>query len=62
MRGGYNTIKYRARYSPPDGLDSRDDADVLALTFARHVAPEDPVGLYKRPYIYGSTKFGWMAV
>jgi len=44
------------------GLDSPDDADALALTFARHVAPENPAGRYKPPYIYLGNKFDWMAL
>jgi len=43
------------------GLDSPDDADALALTFARHVAPEDTSRYEEEPWI-SRGELGWMAV
>lgn len=44
------------------GLDSPDDADALALTFAMPVAPEEPKrGYEEEPWIPPGEQ-GWMSV
>jgi len=43
------------------GLDSPDDADALALTFAMPVAPEEPSRYEEEPWIPGG-ELGWLVV